>query len=87
MKRILLTLGMMVVVSANSFHATAQRKTDVLGRGLVAVKKSNNVFLSWRITAEEYYDVTYNLYCNGSKIASNLRVSNYNHTAGNSTSR
>ena len=60
----------------------AQRKTDQLDRGLVAIKTNSGVFCSWRILGEEYYDVTYNLYRNGVKIAEGLNVSNYTDAAG-----
>ena len=33
--------------------ANAQRKTDALDRGLVAVTQSSGVFLSWRVQADE----------------------------------
>lgn len=62
--------------------AKAQRFSDNLGRGLVAMKASSGNFVSWRRLGEEYYDVTYNLYRNGSKIASNLSVTNYSDTSG-----
>ncbi|MDD2257333.1 MAG: transposase domain-containing protein, partial [Bacteroidales bacterium] len=39
-------------------------------------------FISWRILGEEHYDVTYNLYANNLKIASNLTTSNYVHSTG-----
>ena len=69
----------------------AQRPTDKLDRGLVAIPANTNGgsgsgnFVSWRILGEEYYDVTYNLYANGSLVAEGLKVSNYRHTAGNTT--
>lgn len=66
----------------------AQRHTDKLDRGLVAVPgSSSGNFVSWRIFAEEYYGVTYNLYANGTKVASNLSASNYTHTAGNASTK
>lgn len=65
----------------------AQRKTDNLDRGLVAVKKASGVFVSWRVQADEYYGVKYNLYRNGSKIAENLEVSNYTDAAGSAASQ
>lgn len=65
----------------------AQRKTDNLDRGLVAVKKASGVFVSWRVQADEYYGVKYNLYRDGSKIAENLNVSNYTDAAGSATSQ
>ena len=66
--------------------ANAQRKTDALDRGLVAVTQSSGVFLSWRVQADEYYDVKYNIYRNGSLVAQNLAVSNYTDTGGSSSS-
>ena len=61
----------------------AQRRSDHLGRGLVAVKTSGGVFLSWRILGEEYYDVTYNVYRNGAKLNNiPLKVSNFTDTGG-----
>ena len=38
----------------------AQRFTDNLDRGLVAVNTGGSVFLSWRVQADEYHGVTYN---------------------------
>ena len=66
--------------------ANAQRKTDALDRGLVAVTQSSGVFLSWRVQADEYYDVKYNIYRNGALVAQNLAVSNYTDTGGNASS-
>ena len=61
----------------------AQRSMDKLDRGLVAVKTNSGVFLSWRILGEEYYDVTYNVYRNGTKLNKTpLKVSNYTDTGG-----
>ncbi len=79
---------LIILLLSSTLAAFAQRITDRLDRGLVAVPASSGSgnLVSWRIFAEEYYDVTYNLYCNGSKIASNLSVSNFQHTAGNSSS-
>ena len=69
----LFVLGML------SGTASAQRATDVLDRGLVAVqvkadsRKLNTeggIFCSWRMPAEEYYDVKYNIYRDGTKLNS-----------------
>ena len=67
-------------------NADAQRKTDQLDRGLVAVKVSSGVYVSWRVQADEYYDVTYNLYRNGALIAQNLIASNYSDVGGSTSS-
>ena len=65
----------------------AQRKTDKLDRGLVAVKSSNKCFISWRRLAEEYYDVTYNVYQGSTKLNdAPLTVSNFEYTGGSASS-
>ena len=65
-------------------HTTlmAQRFTDNLDRGLVAVPTgstdgSTTNFVSWRRLAHEYQGVTYNLYKNGTKVASGLTTTSY----------
>ena len=75
------------LVSAFTVFSSAQRSTDRLDRGLVAIPNASGNFISWRIFGEEYYDTEYNLYCNGSRIATGLKVSNYTHSGGTSTSR
>lgn len=69
--------------------AMAQRQNmDRLDRGLVAIKVSSGVYCSWRIQADEYYDVTYNLYRNGTKVNSTpLTTSNYTDASGSATSK
>ena len=62
--------------------AAAQRFTDALDRGLVAVPTgstsgSTSNFVSWRRLADEYYGVTYNLYKNGTLLASGLTTTSY----------
>jgi len=84
-KKILLlfALIMMSVLTAYS-----QRKTDALDRGLIAMKTTNGVYCSWRILGEEYYDVKYNLYRDGTKVNSEpLSVSNYSDAAGTASSK
>ena len=84
MKRIcLLTL----MLSCFILTGQAQRVTDKLDRGLVAVPASSGNLVSWRIFAEEYYGVTYNLYANGSLLKSGLTASDFNHTSGSSTTK
>lgn len=67
--------------------ATAQRVMDKLDRGLVAVQTAGGVYCSWRIQAEEYYNVKYNLYRDGTKVNPEpLSVSNYTDTSGTQSS-
>ena len=66
----------------------AQRFTDKLDRGLVAVPASDGAgnLVSWRLLPEEYYDVTYNVYKDGVIVASNLSTSNYQDKSGKGNS-
>ena len=78
MKKLLTFLFLMLAILPSS----AQRKIDKLDRGLIGIKVNAGVFLSWRIQSDEYYDVKYNLYRNGTKIAENLTVSNFTDKGG-----
>lgn len=60
----------------------AQRHTDKLDRGLVAIPTgstsgSTTNLVTWRRLSNEYYDVKYNLYKNGKEVASNLTTTCY----------
>ena len=84
MKRLLCITALLLTMVQAGF---AQRVTDKLDRGLVAVPASSGNLVSWRIFGEEYYGVTYNLYANGSLLKSGLTASNFNHTGGGSTTK
>ncbi len=87
-KNVLRIASVLALLSLVSLPTMAQRYVDKIDRGLVAVPSATSGnFVSWRIFGEEYYDVTYNLYCNGSLIASGLEVSCYNHSGGTSSSQ
>lgn len=79
-KKSLLTAALMLLTS---HAAMAQRFTDRLNRGLVAIPTgstdgSTSNVVTWRRLADEYYDVTYNLYKNNSLVASGLTNTCYN---------
>ena len=61
---------------------SAQRKMETLDRGLVAMKVSSGVFLSWRVLGNEFSNTGYKLYRNGSLIAtlSSTDATNYSDT-------
>ena len=83
-KKLLATSALALLVSMG---ANAQRFTDKLDRGLIAVQTTNGVYCSWRIQADEYYDVKYNLYRNGTLVNSEpLDVSNFTDKSGSSSS-
>lgn len=80
------TLSFITMLLMSSLIVFAQRKTDALDRGVVAVKVNTGVYVSWRIQADEYYGVNYNLYRDGSLIAQNLYTSNYSDVSGSTSS-
>ena len=60
-----------------------QRRTDDMGRGLVAVKTDNGVFVSWRWEGTESLNVKYNLYKNGILLNSEpMSLTNYTDNEG-----
>ena len=70
------------IFSIQFSNCQAQRPTDQLDRGLVAIPtgaagNSNTNLVTWRRLPGEYYDVKYNLYKNGTKLASNLTTTCY----------
>lgn len=83
MKKFTFLLAAMMLICVS---AKAQRRMDNLGRGLVAMTARSGNFISWRRLGEEYYDVTYNVYRNGTKIASNLSVTNFSDSGGGASS-
>ncbi len=89
---LLALLGLMTV------GVSAQRVADNLDRGLVAIPQGDKtgqderygmsgsgIFISWRILPTEYYDTKYNVYRDGTKIASDLTVSNFQDDGGSKT--
>lgn len=80
----LLPIIFLLLISINGF---GQRQSEQLSRGLVAVKTSSGVYLSWRITGQEWFDVSYNIYKNGTKLNSSpiTASSNYKDSKGGLT--
>ena len=75
----------MMLLATTSIHA--QRFMDNLDRGLVAMKTGSNIYLSWRLFGDEYYDVAFNVYRDGTLVnATPLSVSNYLDASGTSKS-
>ena len=67
--------------------ASSQRQMEALDRGLVAVKTSGGVFLSWRLLGPESYNTTVTVFRDGKLIASNISNStNYLDAGGSSSS-
>ncbi len=65
-----------------------QRRMDDMGRGLVAVKTDNGVFVSWRWEGTESLNVKYNLYKNGAKLNSEpMSLTNYTDNEGKASDK
>ena len=64
--------------------AFAQRHMENLDHGLVAVKTSSGVFVSWRVLGSEWKDIAYNIYREDTKLndAPITGASNYVDAAG-----
>ena len=95
MKKVLLAL---FLLAAATVTVDAQRVTDRLTRGLVAIPQGDKtgqdsnygmsgsgIFLSWRKLPSEYFDTKYNVYRNGTKVASDLEATNYQDNSGTKT--
>lgn len=69
------------------FPSSGQRQMEALDRGLVAVRTSSGVFLSWRILGTDSKNVQFNIYRDGSLLtpAPLTYLSNYVDVGGNTT--
>lgn len=84
MKRFLLSLFLVGIAVVG---AQAQRVTDKIDRGIVAIPKGSGNLVSWRKFGSEYYDTKYNLYRDGALIKSDLEVSNFVDAGGSASSK
>ncbi|HEX7057375.1 MAG TPA: RICIN domain-containing protein [Bacilli bacterium] len=68
--------------------ASSGRQMEFLDRGLIAVKVTNGVFVSWRMFGNDPGNIGFNLYRNGSKINSSpiTTSTNYLDTGGTANS-
>ena len=83
MRKRFLSLLMLGMVATG---AMAQRTTDNLDRGLVAMRSNHGVYCSWRMFGNEYFDVKYNIYRDGTQLnAEPLSVSNYFDAEGSTS--
>jgi len=51
-----------------ALNVLPQRRMENLDRGLIATKVQEGVYINWRITGQEWYGVSYNLYRDGIKL-------------------
>ncbi|WP_170124275.1 rhamnogalacturonan lyase [Breznakibacter xylanolyticus] len=59
----------MAVLLCMALSLAGQRKMESLDRGVVAVKVTNGVFLSWRLLGDESMDMQFNVYRNGQLLS------------------
>lgn len=66
--------------------AATNKQVEALDRGLVAMKVSGGVFLSWRLLGTDDYSTAFNVYRNGVKIAGPITNStNYTDSSGSAS--
>jgi rhamnogalacturonan endolyase len=86
------TLGSLLIssfgIQAPTAHAAVPRQMEKLDRGLVAVKVSTGVLVSWRLLGTEASSTSFNVYRNGVKLnASPITTStNYQDNTGTTSS-
>ncbi|WP_150272163.1 rhamnogalacturonan lyase [Paenibacillus tepidiphilus] len=85
---LLFALILQGLVQVPSASAAAARQAEKLNRGVVAVKVSGGVFVSWRLLGTEDLSVSFNLYRNGTKVNSSpiIGSTNYQDSAGTTSS-
>lgn len=87
MKKLCSTIALACALGVGSVNAA--RQMEALDRGLVAVKTTSGVFLSWRVLGTDGSAVGFNLYRDGAKIASfsGTDASNYVDAQGTASSK
>jgi len=80
-----LTAGLLVSIATTT---QAARQLEHLDRGVVAIKTSTGVFVSWRVLGTEASTLGFNLYRNGTKLNSAVitGATNYADASGTTTS-
>ena len=76
MKKVLIISALIFIISAVfvvsiiNISAAPIKQMENLDRGVVAVKVSNGVFISWRLLGTEEVNTEFNVYRDGTKITS-----------------
>jgi Dockerin type I repeat. len=86
---VFLVIALLITICSFQGVVTAKsaRQMEYLDRGVVAVKVSNGVFVSWRVLGTETSDVTYNLYRDSTKVANITGAGNYVDKSGTTGSK
>lgn len=76
------------IFAGEEVQAATARQIESLNRGLTAVKTSNGVLVSWRLLGTEDYNIGFNVYRDGKKIAGPITNStNYMDKSGSTSSK
>ena len=81
------TLFTTLLLALTSLTASAQRFTDKLDRGAVAVHSSSGNLVTWRQLPNEYYGVKYNVYRGTTKVAENLTTTSFFDKGGSNNTQ
>ncbi|KNY30347.1 dockerin type I domain-containing protein [Pseudobacteroides cellulosolvens] len=89
-KKVFLLLLVMVqiaslIIPGQSANAATLRLMEKLDRGLVAVKVSNGVFVSWRMFGTDPTSIAFNIYRNGTKLNSTPITTSTNYLDASGT--
>ena len=86
MRKLLLIFSLLFLLVQFNF---AQRKMENLDRGLLAQKVATGVYVNWRITGQEWFGTSYNIYRDGVKLNSSpiTGASNYTDATGTASSK
>ena len=75
MRKFTIVLSLLVFYSISiSFIKAEKRQMEFLNRGLVAVKVSNGVFLSWRLLGTDNKNIAFNIYRNKSTLVNSSPI-------------
>jgi rhamnogalacturonan endolyase len=85
---LIFSAGLASLSSLPSASAASARQAEKLNRGVVAVKVSTGVFVSWRLLGTEELSVSFNLYRDGTKVNSSpiTNSTNYQDNSGTTSS-
>ncbi|MFP4013725.1 MAG: carbohydrate-binding protein [Chitinispirillaceae bacterium] len=86
MSRIRTSILALIVISGAFLNSSAARLMEKLDRGVVAVNRGSDVFVSWRMMGTEPSSIGFNVYRNGEKINGEPITESTNYVdAGGST--
>ena len=82
-------IGYLIILFLSIADLHAQRTMEILNKGLIATKTSKGIYINWRISSEDWYNTSYNLYRDNVLIYScgEEDPSNYLDPTGNENSK